>query len=111
MAEIDKDQRAFDRERIVVDNTAGGVSLSAAKYENNSDINTTKYMKAKSAKIIVEGTNNIFLTENAGDPGAAVGITLVPGQFHWVRGIQGMRGIRMERVGANNGDVEVVYYR
>lgn len=108
---FETDARAFDRERITVDNTAGGVGLTADKYNNASAIGTTRHMRARAAKITVEGANSIILTENADDPGAAVGITLVPGQYHWVRGLEGMRNIRMERAGASNGEVEVVYYR
>jgi hypothetical protein len=111
LIDFEKDARAFDRERITVDATAGGVSLTADKYNNASALGTTRHMRARAAKIMVEGTNNIILTEDAADPGAAIGITLVPGQSHWVRGLEGMRNIRMERAGGVNGEVEVVYYR
>lgn len=111
MIDFEKDARAFDRERITVDNTAGGVSLSSAKYLNAGAIGTNQHRYARAAKITVEGANNIILTENAADPSATVGIKLSPGQVHWARGIEGMRNIRMEREGASNGEVEVVYYR
>jgi hypothetical protein len=111
VSDIERDARAFDRERITVDNTAGGVGLTESKYLNASAIGTPQHRYARVAKITVEGSNSIILTENAADPGAAVGLTLTAGQYHWVRGIEGMRNIRMERAGGSNGEVEVVYYR
>lgn len=109
MSDIDKDQRAFARERLAPE-AGTSASLTRAIYEDDANIGTTKYMKAKSAKIMVEGTVNVYLAEGGGTPSSTLGITLVPGQYHWVRGIEGMRNIRMRGVGAT-ADIEVTYYR
>jgi hypothetical protein len=108
VSDIENDQRAFARERLTV--SSSPVSLTRALYENDSDIGTTKHMKAKAAKLFVEGTVNIYLAENGVTPSGSVGITLVPGQYHLVRGQESLRNLRMVRV-TTDAEVEVVYYR
>jgi hypothetical protein len=109
MADLETDLRAFDRERITVG--VGAVGLTAATYNNASAQGTPQHMRAKVAKIFVEGSNNVILDENGGTPSATRGITLIPGQFHVVRGLEGMRNVRLIRAGGSDGAVEVVYYR
>lgn len=109
MSDIERDQRAFARERITVNGTVK--SLDAEIYEDEASLGTTKHMRAKTAKIINEGSANLYLDENGGDPSASRGVTLVPGQSHIVRGLEGMRKIRMTRTSSTDTSVEVAYYR
>jgi hypothetical protein len=110
VSDLEHDQRAFARERLTVSNT--NKPLTKATYEDDGNIGTTMRMKAKSARIRVEGANGIWIDELGGTPSATGGISLSStSQDFWVHGVEGMRNINMQRSGGTDATVEVTYYR
>lgn len=94
----------FDFETITIDNTAGGVGLTAAKYR------PTNGVQAEAAFITVEG-GPIRYTYDGTAPTTTVGHKAVSGTILVLKGQHQMENFKAIRTGTTDGTLQVSYER
>lgn len=94
--------KVYDQERITVDNTVGGKSLTISKY-----ITTPP---GKAANVYVETAQIRYLTDGTA-PTATTGIVANPTDEIKLRNASELENFRAIRTGATSGAIQVVYYR
>lgn len=105
-----KDLTPFARERLTVSTT--NKQLTPATYLDEANYGKNSHFFAKAAKLKVEGANGIWLDETGDTPSATVGVSLTSSSDpYWIVGLEAIRKVTMQRSGAADAAVEVVYYR
>jgi hypothetical protein len=101
---------AFTREKVTVDATVGGVSLTTATYEDHAAADAVK-KSATGAKITVE-TQSIRYTEDGTAPVAAgAGTLATAGTQIILESYQAIKKFKAIRETGSSATIEVVYYR
>lgn len=95
---------AYDFEQVTIDNTAGGVGLTASKYAPAGPLTASRAM-------ITLTTAQIRFTLDATAPTATAGLVMDIGDVLEIDSANDIKNFKAIRTGASSGVIDVQYFR